>query len=208
MKVHVLILALVAGLIIFGAGPAGAVLINFDNLAPGNIDGLNIGPGSPDGVVITSSDGSASVYLGDQSGFGFTSWPNTVSNFGYITSATLTITFEVPRGFVAFVGGDSGGDTDQFTVAAYDAGGNLITSFTTPVFGGNPIDPNNIMVDQYQVAFNGSDFIKKVVVSNAINAGILIDDLQYCHPVPVPPALLLLGSGLLGLVGLRRKFKR
>lgn len=34
----------------------------------------------------------------------------------------------------------------------------------------------------------------------------LMDDLHYC-PVPVPPAVWLFGSGLLGLVGLRRKLR-
>jgi hypothetical protein len=33
-----------------------------------------------------------------------------------------------------------------------------------------------------------------------------LDDMRYC-PVPVPPAVWLLGSGLLGLMGLRRKLK-
>jgi len=30
----------------------------------------------------------------------------------------------------------------------------------------------------------------------------------YAHPVPLPSTLLLLGSGLLGLAGVGRKFKR
>lgn len=198
-----------AGLMAFGPNPASAVLIDFDSMPLGNINGVHIGPVFPDGVTITAADGSAYVALGDQPGFGFSSWPNTVTNNGFITVAALTFTFDVPRGYVSFVGGDSGNDTDQFTVSAYAANGSLITSFTTPVFGGNPLDPDNFMVDSYQVTFDGmGSIIKRVVVSNAINAGILIDDLQYCKPIPVPPAALLLASGLLALVGLRRKFKK
>jgi len=206
MRAKLVVFFAVMGLLVMGPGSASATFIDFDAMGLGNIDGQHIGPAFPEGVTITSSDGSASVILGNQAGFGFETPNNTVSNNGYITAATLTFTFDVGRGFVAFAAGDSGGDTDQFTYTAYDVNNIVLYSATTPVYGGNPIDVNNFMVDVYHVNLTGIGYIKKLVVSNAINAGILIDDLQYCQPVPIPGAVWLLGSGLLGLLGLRRRF--
>lgn len=206
MRVKLAVLFALIGLLAIGPSPAGAAFIDFDNLPLGPIDGVPIGPAFPNGVTITSSDGTASVILGNQPGFGFVTPFNTVSNNGFITSATLTFTFDVGRGFVAFDAGDAGGDTDQFTYTAYDVNDVVLYSATTPVYGGNPIAGNNFMVDRYHVVLTGIGFMKKVVVSNAIEGGILIDNLEYCQPVPIPGAVWLLGSGLLGLLGLRRRF--
>jgi hypothetical protein len=71
------------------------------------------------------------------------------------------------------------------------------------VFGGNPINPQ-IMVDQFTVQLNWNN-MKYVVVSNAINAGIGIDNVQFCT-TPLPSTALLLASGLFGLIGIGRRF--
>ena len=52
--------------------------------------------------------------------------------------------------------------------------------------------------------------MKKVTIESiGPGAGVGLDDLVFCHPepVPVPAAVWLLGSGLVGLIGLRRKFR-
>jgi hypothetical protein len=43
--------------------------------------------------------------------------------------------------------------------------------------------------------------------SGAVNGGVTTMNFD-CHPVPIPSAVWLLGSGLLGLVGFRGKFKK
>jgi hypothetical protein len=206
MKKNSFLMLLLMGVLALVPASAGAVLVNFDNFAPGqNINGLHIGDTAPNGCVITSFSGQTVVV--NDFGVGFRSAPNALTNFdpAFITPGNpMTITFDIPRGLVAFTGGDRGGDTDQFTVDAFDNNGNLITSLTTPVFGGNAPDPM-IMVDFYRVQFVDIGYIKKIVIRDAINAGIGIDDLEFCHPAPIPGSLLLLGSGILGLVGLRKK---
>lgn len=196
------ILMALVGVLVLAAGPAGAAIYGFDDLAAGtSIEGQTYF-----GVTYSSSDGSAQVVLGDQAGFGYITPRMTISTAGFLTRNSLTMTFATLQNNFAFIAGDSGGDTDRFTVKAFDAANNLLGTVDTGIFGGNPIDPNNVMIDNFLVNLNFAG-MKSVVVSNAINAGILIDNVQQCNAVPLPPSVLLLGSALLGMVGLRRMRK-
>jgi hypothetical protein len=193
------------GALILGPGPASAVIIGFDNIAAGTvIDGVNLG-----GLTLSTPGGITQVVAGSGGdGIGFRSPFNAVTNFtnsgNYVTFAPIVIRFDLLQDFVAVVGGDRGGDQDQFTIKAYDDANNLLASFTTPVFGGNPIDPN-VMVDFYTAQFDlGSAVIRTLEISDAINAGIGIDNVVF-HNVPIPGSVLLMGSGLLGMLGLARK---
>jgi hypothetical protein len=185
--------------------PASGFLINFDNLAPNQIiDGVDLG-----GLTISSAPGFTQVKANGAAGAGWSSPVNAITNYDAwglldgMTTQPLTITFAVVQSSISLTGGDDGGDVDQFTVTAFDINGNQIgLPFVTGPFGGNPITPP-IMVDQFTVNLNFPG-IKSVVVSNAINAGIGLDNIQFCD-IPVPPTLLLLGSGLVGLLGLRRR---
>lgn len=186
------------------AGPASAVLINFDNLAAqnvlnGNIEGVNLG-----GVTITSALNDSTVVGNGAFGVGFASPFNAVTNNSFITNNPMTLTFNVPQSSVSFTGGDMGGDTDQFTATAFDVNNVQLGQIVTPVFGGN-VPLGNLMVDQFTVQLNFLGGMKTVVISNAINAGIGIDNVQFCE-TPLPTTALLLGSGLFGLIGFGRRF--
>jgi hypothetical protein len=208
MKRHLFLLLALVGVLALGPVSAGAVLVDFSEFAVGdNIDGLVIGAPSPNHVTITSGDHSTFIY--DR----WSSYPNGVTNNGFLVGNAMTFTFEVPRGVAGFTGGDAGSDKDRFTVKAYDIHHNLLASLDTGVFGGNAALPSpyeHYMVDQYRVDFTSVGFIKTMVVeafSVDGGAGIVIDDLTYCHPAPIPGSLLLLGSGILGLVGVGRRKK-
>jgi hypothetical protein len=185
-----------------------SALINFDGLTVGTvIDGTNLG-----GVTINTLGGGQTVVV-DDFGVGYRSAPNSITNFGpsssfddFLTTYDMVFVFDAVVNFVSFTGGDVGGDFDQFSVDLYDSSNNLLLTFTTPTFGGNSIDPQ-VMVDFYtfQASLEG---IKRMVVRDAINAGIGIDDLEFRASVPEPATMLLLGVGLLGIAGFsRRKFK-
>ncbi len=135
---------------------------------------------------------------------------NAITNFSNdgslngLGTIPLIITFTVPQDSVYLTGGDRGGDTDQFTVTAFDQDDTHLGTVTTEEFGGNTYSTDGYMVDNYTVhlTFPG---MKEVVVYNAINYGIGLDNIRF--GVPQPSSLLFLASGLLGLAGLKRRFR-
>jgi hypothetical protein len=206
-----IILTVALGVLVMSAGPAAAYIINFDSLVPGAvIDGVNLG-----GVTLNSPGGTTMVVsqnppLNNDFQVGWRSPYNAVTNFGpgtgfddFVTAIPLVLTFDVPQSSISVTGGDQGGDTDQFTVTAYDSSNNVLGTVTTPVFGGNALDTSGPMVDYYTVELNFPG-MKSVVVSDAINLGIGLDNITFCE-IPAPSTFLLLSSSLLGLWGFRRR---
>ena len=65
---------------------------------------------------------------------------------------------------------------------------------STPLFNTNPADPNNAGTVATVALYN-----------NGNTVGTSLDPSANVSPTPIPGALYLLGSGLMGLVGMRRK---
>jgi hypothetical protein len=138
------------------------------------------------GNVAPSSVPSGTAWVG--------TWQN---NPFYAYDRDLVFTFTQPMLRVgAYVDGPAG---HQITMKAYDASNHLVdTQFADPVpiaqWGSNWIG----------IQVGNSPQITKVVFSNV---DIGVDKLTYSN-VPLPPTMLLLGSGLAGLALLRRRPRR
>jgi hypothetical protein len=113
-----------------------------------------------------------------------------------------TILFDKPVMNFSLVAGDFGNDDDELLkITAYDAFDNILAedSVLWPQGQGAPfttlmLNTTGIMKIHYQ---SGGDF-----------AGTTWIDNVTFTPIPEPTSLILLGSGLAGLLGLRRRLKK
>jgi hypothetical protein len=145
------------------------------------------------GAYNYSSNGGWTGSLGPMAGLNDSTDASGVTN-------TMTFAFSTP---VSAVGGFlnySPGSTNPTTIAVYDASNHLIESFNLTFTTGGGDDTG------FFYGFEESANIISYFTLTDNYVGI-VNLTTKTSPVPLPGAIWLLGSGLLGLAGLRKQFR-
>jgi len=196
MKIAILLIVFM-----LGTSTSFAALLNFDDLAVGPY-GNSLTYRS---VTFTGAGLGVTNQTYDR-GYGIEhSLSNKLTVFD--NPSDLWIEFHEPVGNISFW---LSGAYKTREIYAYDSHNSELVRFvqTYPMIG--PVSPWGTSWDYYydrQEAFIHLEeyAIAKVLIKAVGYDGFSIDDLQYA-PVPEPATMLLLGSGLIVLAGVRRKF--
>jgi hypothetical protein len=197
------VLVCIAACILY-AGVSHAALLNFDDLATSGTDFIYMTDYSNSGFTLTGGQANA------------LSCPKMGNNFFYFGSANLSNRFF--NGITTLTSSNGSFTIESMdlhfmyypyvatTVEFYAYSGNTQVGYLNYTLNASPFNwqPVNFGVD-----FENITSLKWAQGSTVDNA-YLFDNIvaENTSPVPVPAAILLLGSGLLGLAASRKKIKK
>ncbi len=191
-------------------GSAQAALIggyNVDGYASPPLGGVSFAGGATfDELVMTNGDGTLSGVTTDQLEDSFVQLPGTPGDSG---SFKLTLNFgtgvlvnDAANNDLVLFGV---GELDSFTVTINTSSSSYATVFTESTIAGSlNLNAAAINLNDFGIA-NGAEVLSIDVELARGNSGFAL--AGSLAPVPVPAAVWLFGSGLLGLVGVARRKK-
>ena len=166
------------------AGNAQAVTIDFEELSYGQDVAYDLY--ESDGIIFDSAI--------DWEIYSSTSYPKALlNNTNWAGDLIASFTFLVSE--VSVLMGDNGGDFDTGTLKAYDICGTEIASYAGSGYSWFTVSVEENTIASFRIFATGN---------------VVYDEIIFeADPIPEPATMLLLGSGLVGLAGFRRKkFKK